>query len=265
MLWLALQLIAAPDQTVALCPAPAIAFAPPLSAPIVLRRRIERELTHGLFVHEAVYRMTFAPAGRGYRIRWQQTGERSEGPAELLRLLELQERAASGDSFDAMLNADGAVLGISEPPGSAERLAQAIDRLRGDPALAARPAEQRAQLIAMLDRLARLLPEERIALQRGWLERPIMLAGRPCHRRQVMTSQGAAYRIVGATADSLHLVAASESVRDGGAKLSVIETVTLARTSGLVERYDRRTVTTVAGTVRNARETFDLEVAPETP
>lgn len=265
MLSLAALLMAMPGQTAAPCPAPVMAFAPPLSTPMILRRRIERALTDGVFVYEATYRLTFVRAGSGYRMHWQQIDERSEGPGELLRLLELQERSASGESFDVTLDKGGAVLGISESPGSAERLAQAIDRLRNDPAVTARPAQQRAQLAAMLDRLATLPTEERIALHRARLERPVMLAGRPCSSGQVIAADGTAYRIAGESGDSLHLVAARALARETGGSLSVSDDLTLSRANGMVQQFDRRTVTTVAGTSRNSRESVSLERAPNDP
>lgn len=265
MLWAAVLLLATPGLSAAVCPAPVIAFAPPLGAPLILHRRIERELTDGLFVHEARYRLTFAQAGRGYRMQWQQTHERSEGPAELLRLLDLQERSVSGDTFDVTLDESGAVLGISESPESAGRLAEAIDRLRADPALAARPAPRRAQISALLDRLATLPPAERMELQRARLERPVMLAGRSCSDGQVQAAGGTLYHVLRESRDALLLSAVHESAREGGASLAVTDTITLSRSTGLVTQFDRHTVTTVAGTARHARESFRLESGSETP
>ncbi len=265
MVWAAALLLATPGVATAPCPAPTIAFAPPLDRPMVLHRRIERALADGLFVHEASYRLIFAQAGRGYRMQWQQTHERSEGPPELLRLLDLQERSVSGDTFDVTLDAQGPVLGISESSESAGRLAAAIDRLRADPALAARPAAQRAQISALLDRLATLPPAERIELQRARLERPVMLAGRSCSDGQVEAAGGTFYRVLRESGDELHLSAAHESAREGGSSLAVTDAITLSRSTGLVTLFDRHTVTSVAGTTRHARESFRLESAPETP
>ena len=263
MVWAAVLLLATPGAVAAPCPAPVLAFAPPLDAPIVLHRGIERELADGLFVHEASYRLTFSRAGRGYRLHWQQLQERSDGPPALLRLLELQERSVAGESFDVTLDESGAVLGISESPESAGRLAAAIDRLRADSALDARPAAQRAQIHALLDRLAALSPAERLELQRARLERPVMLAGRPCASGQVQAAGGTIYRVLPESGDALQLSAAHESVREATSGLAVTDAITLSRTTGLVTRFDRHTVTTVAGTARHARESFRLESVPD--
>lgn len=263
MVWAAVLLLATPGIAAAPCPAPVIAFAPPLDRPMVLHRRIERELADGLFVHESSYRLTFAQAGRGYRMQWQQIDERSEGPPALLRLLDLQERSVSGDAFEVTLDAQGAVLGISESPESAGRLAESIDRLRADPALAARPAAQRAQISALLDRLATLPPAERMELQRARLERPVMLGGRSCSDGQVQAAGGTIYRLLRESRDALQLSAVHESAREGGASLAVTDAITLSRSTGLVTQFDRHTVTTVAGTARNARESFRLESVAE--
>ncbi|WP_017671653.1 hypothetical protein [Blastomonas sp. AAP53] len=263
MAWAAALLLATPILPAAPCPAPVIAFAPPLDVPMTLRRRVERELGHGVFVQDTTYRLEFAQAGRGYRMRWQQMDEQSEGPAELLRLLELQERSVSAESIDVTLDAQGRVLGISESADSSARLVQAIDRLRTDAALAARPAQQRAQIMALLDRLSDMPGEERLALQRPRLERPVMLAGRGCGAGEVQTGEGVAYRIVANSGEALKLVSHHESGRGSGQTVTVTDVVMLSRGSGLVQTFDRTTVTTVAGTVRKSRETHVLEPGPD--
>ncbi len=260
MLLAAALWIVAPPATPA-CPATRIDFAPPADIPMILERRIERELGQGIFVQRVDYRIAFMPAGRGWRLHLQQVAQHAEGPPELLRLLALQEQSAEGETLDATLDEGGAVLGISESPDAPQRLAAAIARLRADPALTARPAAERAQIGAMLDRLAALPPEERAAIARARIARLVMLASRPCADGVVTTDEGARYRLASDSGDSLLLEASQRSSSADGSALSVTDRVILSKATGLVMAFDRETVTEAGGTSRKARESVRVRSA----
>lgn len=248
------------------CPAPTIGFAPPLGRPLLLERRIERQLRTGSFVQQIRYRLQFAPAGRGFALTIEQIALASDGPPELLRLLALQEESAAGERLEVTLDATGAILGISESPDAPARLAAALARLRADPAVAARPAGEQAQIGAMLDQLAALTPDERAAMHRAKVGRLVMFAGRPCAKSLVGTAEGREYRLVAASADSWQLETARDSQASGAGTLRVTDRAMLSPMTGLVTRFDRQTVTEVAGTERKALESltlFDASQAPE--
>lgn len=260
MLLAAALLLVAPPAPLA-CPAPFMAFAPPAGSPLIVERRIERELGQGIFVQRIDYRIRFMPAGRGWRLQMQQVAQSAEGPPELLRLLALQDESNEGEALDATLDADGAVLGISEAPDAPARLAKAVARLRADPAVAARPEKERAQIGAMLDRLAALPPEERAAINRGRIARLVMLAKRPCSEGVITNGEGARYRIAAESGDSLVLEASQQSSAADGSALSISDRITLSKATGLVMGFNRVTVTEAAGTRRMARETLSVRPA----
>lgn len=247
------------------CPAPQIAFAPPLDQPLILTRRIERALASGTFVQTVRYRVVFHRSGRGYGMAWQQTGEQSEGPPDLLRLLSLQDDSAHGERLDFTLDSSGAVLGVIEPPQAPLRLARAIDRLRRDPALAARPERERTRLSEMLDRLATLPPGERAQIQIAKASRLLLLAGRPCSNGMVSASDGSIARITRASADRIDLAGTTDETRSDGTRSATTLNFVVSGATGLVERLDRRTTSSVAGTVRTSSETYVLERSGEAP
>lgn len=247
------------------CPAPSIGFAPPLGRPLLLERRIERQLGSGGFRQQIRYRLQFLPAGRGFSLTIEQIALESDGPPELLRLLALQEESAAGEVLEVMLDASGAILGISESPDAPARLAAALARLRADPAVAARPAGEQAQIGAMLDRLAALTPDERAAMHRAKIGRLVQFAGRACAQGVVRTAEGGDYRLVAASADSWQLEAARESQASGSGMLQVTDRAMLSPLTGLVKRFDRQTVIEVAGTERKALESLTLSDASQAP
>lgn len=203
--------------------------------------------------------------GRGFSLTIEQIALTSDGPPELLRLLALQEESSAGELIEVTLDANGAILGISESPDARERLAAALARLRADPAVAARPAEEQAQIEAMLDRLAALSPDERAAMHRAKIGRLVMFAGRHCAQGLVRTAEGGDYRLVVASDDSWQLEAARESQASGFGTLRVTDRAVLSPATGLVMQFDRQTVTQVAGTERKALESLTLLDALQTP
>lgn len=241
-----------------LCPAPVMRFAPPLHVPLTLTRRVERDLKAGRFVQTVIYHVTFSQAGRGYRMDWVQTGQQVQGPADLLRLLALQEDASTGEHLDFTLDADGAILGVSESPDSAVRLARAIDGLRSDPALTGRPAAERETIELMLARLVALPARARAALHQTKAERLLMFAGRSCADDGLVATDGRAYRLGGASGNQLILLGSNAEQRSDGSRLTDVVTARLSVVSGLTEHYDRRSVSTVAGTMSHSRESVVL-------
>lgn len=171
MLLAAALLLVAPPAPLA-CPALVMAFAPPAGSPLIVERRIERELGQGMFVRRIDYRIRFMPAGRGWRLQMQQVAQSAEGPPELLRLLALQDESNEDEALDATLDADGAVLGISEAPDAPARLAKAIARLRADPAVAARPKKSARRSVRCSTGSPRCRPKSAppstAAGSRGW-------------------------------------------------------------------------------------------------
>lgn len=240
------------------CPAHDIAFAPPVDRPLILERRIERELHDGQFLQRIRYRLRFAPAGRGYRLEIEQIALTSDGPPALLRLLALQEESTEGETLDMTLDAHGAILGISESPDAAQRLAAALARLRADPAVAARPAVERAQIEAMLGRIAALGPDERAAVHRAKFGRLLMFAGRGCADATVTSHDGAPYRLVKTDGESWELAAASDSANPDASTASVSDRATVSPATGLVMQFERQTVTRVGGTERRVLESLAL-------
>lgn len=247
------------------CPALSIPFAPPLDASLQLTRTIERELAQGTFAQTVTYAVSFTRSGRGYRMRWQQTAQHSDGPPELLRLLSLQEESAAGEVLDFTLDESGALLGVSESPDSPERLARAIARLRADPALTERPARERTAITAMLDRLATLPASERAAVHMASASRLLMFAGRPCAAGQVATTDNSIFRIAAVTGESAVFKGFTQASRPDGASLVTSITATLSLATGLIESQDRRTTTQVAGTTRWSRESLVLQLPEPGP
>ncbi|KPF74818.1 hypothetical protein IP68_11655 [Blastomonas sp. AAP25] len=265
----ALLLLAQPDAALAAppesppCPAATITFAPPLDTPLVLIRRIERPLANGIFIQTVTYAVSFTHSGRGYRMRWQQTGQQVEAPSELLRLLSLEGESAADEILDFTIDAGGTLLGVTESPDAPERLRQAIDRLRSDPALVARPEREQVAIAAVLDRLAALPPPERAGVHMVKASRLLMLAGRPCRSGQLTSADGARFRLGSLTGETLGFSSAQDETRPDGAQLSTSIAGTLSLRSGLVENQDRRMTSTVEGTSRLFRESLTLE-APAT-
>lgn len=241
------------------CPEPRIAFAPPLDLPLLLTRRIERELADGTFAQTVRYEVSFARSGRGYRMRWHQIDQKSEGPPGLLRLLALQDDSAEGEVLDFTLDSSGAVLGVSESPDSPARLARAIDRLRRDPALLSRPERERTRLSEMLDRLATLPASERAQVQTAKASRLLMLAGRACCDGEVLSADGSIARITAISQVRLDLAGSSGATRPDGTHVTTTSQTVLTRSTGLVERHQRRTTSSVAGTMRTSSESYVLE------
>lgn len=262
---LAALLLSAP-ATIA-CPAPTIGFAPPLDRPLLLERRIERELREGRFRQQIRYRLRFARAGRGFRLTVEQIALASDGPPELLRLLALQEESSAGETLEVTLDATGAILGISESPGAPERLAAALARLRTDPGVATRDAAEQAQIGAMLDRLAALTPDERAAIHQAKIERLVMFAGRPCAQAMVSTRDRARYRLTAAAGDSWELETVPGPSPDRLDAAQGTDRAVLSTATGLVLRFERQTVVRVAGTERKALEslTVSTDAGPPQP
>lgn len=274
MLAAALLLIAQPAAAAAAdpssteplaCPAPRIGFAPPLDGPLLLTRTIERDLARGRFVQTVRYHLRFTPAGRGYRMRWQQIGQHADGPAELLRLLSLQDVASEGELLDFTLDSRGALIGVSESPESPQRLASAIARLRADRALTGQPERERKAIADVLDRLEALPPHERARLQLAKASRLLDFAAQPCTDGHLIARDGRPVRIT-ATGDEWLILAASDDQPAHAATL--VSTTLNARVSlrtGLVETLDRITMSSVAGTRRASREQLIVRSLDESP
>ncbi|WP_430387159.1 hypothetical protein [Blastomonas fulva] len=98
----------------------------------------------------------------------------------MLRLLSLEGESAADEILDFTIDGGGTLLGVTESPDAPARLRQAIDRLRSDPALVARPEREQVAIAAVLDRLAALPPAERAGVHMVKASRLLMLAGRPC-------------------------------------------------------------------------------------
>lgn len=244
------------------CPAPIIPFSPPLDRALLLERQIERELRQGRFTQQVQYRLQFARAGRGYRLNVRQIAQHAEGPPELLRMLALQEASAQDESLDIVIDATGRILGITEAPDAAARLGAAIARLRADAAVSARPESERAQIGALLDRLASMTPDERGAMHRARFGRLLMFAGQPCSQAVVMLSNTESYRIIGASADSLELETVPHSQAGDEAGLLVEDRIALSSVTGLVTGFDRKMRSTAAASQRKARESLRLYPDP---
>jgi hypothetical protein len=241
------------------CPAAAIAFVPPLDTPLKLTRTIERPLANGRFVQTVAYAVTFTRSGRGYRMRWQQNGQHVDAPPELLRLLSLEGEIAVGEILDFTLDSGGALMGVTESPDAPERLRLAIDRLRSDPALTARPERERSAITAVLDRLAALPPGKRADVHMVKASRLLMLAGRPCRFGQLVSADGASFRLGPRTEQTLGFTGTRGETLPDGPQLFTSTTGTLSLRTGLVESQDRRMTSTVNGTSRLYRESVTLE------
>lgn len=267
MLATAALLLATASPAAIACPVASIGFAPPLGTPLQLTRRTERALGSGTFTRVIRYRITFARAGRGYAMRWQQTGSTASGPPELLRLLSLQEDSAQGETLDFTLDETGALLGVTEADDATERLASAIARLRSDPAVAARPQSERAMIGEMLDRIAAMPAAERAALHMGRAERLLLFAGQQCADGSITGRDGAAYRIVTeASPDTgLALTTLSSEQRSDGATITSRNNVVLATATGLAGAHAQVTRVAVGESIRDSREWLELapEVQPE--
>ncbi|MDM7955871.1 hypothetical protein [Blastomonas sp.] len=250
--------LGAPPESPA-CPAAVIAFAPPLETPLVLIRRIDRPVAEGIFTQTVTYAVTFTRSGRGYRMRWQQTGHRVDAPPELLRLLALDGESAAGEILDFTLDADGTLLGVTESPDAAERLRLAIDRLRTDPALTARSEREQVAMTAVLDRLAALPPGERAEVHKVKASRLLMLAGRPCRSSALVAADGASFRLAAVTGETLGFSSARAESLPDGPQFSVRTTGTLSLRTGLVESQHRSMTSTVKGSSRLFRESVTLE------
>lgn len=247
------------------CPGTSIAFAPPLDTPLTLVRTIERPLANGIFTQAVTYAVTFTRSGRGYRMRWQQTGQQADAPPELLRLLSLDGESAAGEVLDFTLDADGALLGVTESPDAAERLRLAIDRLRTDPALTARSEREQVAMTAVLDRMAALPPGERAGVHRIKASRLLMLAGRPCRSGQLESADGVTFNLTSVTAETLGFSSTRGETLAEGPQFSVRTTGTLSVRTGLVESQERGMTSTIKGTSRLFRESVTLEPAAATP
>jgi len=247
------------------CPAPTIGFAPPLDRPLLLERRVERQLGTGIFRQQISYRLQFSPAGRGFGLKIRQIALTSDGPPDLLRLLALQEQSSEGETLDVTLDATGTILGISESPDAPDRLARALARLRDDPAIAARSAAQQAEIAAMLDRLATLTPDERAGMHRAKFGRLVMFAGHRCAQGFVGSSDGTPYRLVSGASDSWVIEATRESSGGNPGAARVTDRAVLSPITGLIAQFERQTVTKVAGTERKAVESLSLSVPSEAP
>lgn len=241
------------------CPAATISFAPPLDSPLVLVRRIERPLANGIFSQTVTYAVTFTRSGRGYRMRWQQTGHQVDAPPELLRLLSLEGESAADEVLDFTLDEAGALLGVTESADAPERLRLAIARLRSDAALAARSERERVAITAVLDRLAALPPSERAGVHLVKASRLLMLAGRPCRSGQLVAADGASIGLGSVTADTLGFTSIRAETLPDGPQFSTSTTGTLSLRTGLVESQERRMASTVKGTSRLFRESVTLE------
>ena len=265
MLAAALLLIVQPASSVPsppespACPAGTISFAPPLDTPLTLIRRIERPLANGIFTQTVTYAVTFTRSGRGYRMRWQQTGHQVDAPPELLRLLSLEGESAADEVLDFTLDEAGALLGVTESADAPERLMLAIDRLRSDAALAARSERDRVTITAVLDRLAALPPSERAGVHMTKASRLLMLAGRPCRSGQLESSDGGSFRLASVTADTLGFTSIRAETLPDGPQFTTSTTGTLSLRTGLVESQDRRMTSTVKGTSRLFRESVTLK------
>ena len=246
------------------CPVTKVAFAPPLDRPMQVTRVILRSLIHAEFRQTVTYRIHFTRAGRGYRMHWQQTGHSAEGPPELLRLLALQEESAQGETLDFTLDENGALLGVTEAPDAAQRLAEALDRLRKDPALASRPPREQANVGQMLDRIATLQPAERAELHLAKAARLLVGAGRDCTASTITGHDGTDYQVEEPTnADgSIRLVSTTQDQRTDGSTMHVSTKVAVSPQTGLASSNWRSTHTTASGVARNNEDVLTLESEP---
>ena len=240
------------------CPVQSIGFAPPLGEPLLLTRRIERALATGTFTQTITYRLTFERAARGYRMRWQQIDQHASGPAELLRLLSLQDDGAQGETLDFALDASGALLGVTEAPDAAQRLANAITRLRSDRAMSDRPQRERAMIGQMLDRMAALQPAERADMHLAKAARLLVLAGQECTGGTMTGSDGTGYAVGEAGGGVLRLFADSRQQRPDGSALMLEVAIAVSTRTGLIESHDRHTTSQIGSVSRTSRERLEL-------
>jgi hypothetical protein len=253
-----------PDTSIG-CSVSSIPFAPPLDQPLVLTRLVVRQLGQGEFRQTVTYRVRFSPAGRGYRLHWQQVDQHSQGPPELLRLLALEEESRQGETLDFMLDETGALLGVTEAPDAMQRLAQALSRLRDDPAMAARPPRERAAMGTMLDRMAAMDPEQRAEIHLAKASRLLVAAGRSCRDRAINGRDGAVYRVQGAADSDGQMVLEShtQESRGDGSAVTVSARIGVSRLTGLANTSERTTVTHAGGVSRINREVMELRALPE--
>jgi hypothetical protein len=156
-------------------------------------------------------------------------------------------------------------LGASESPDSAARLAEAIARLRQDPALTARPPEERRPIEAMLERIASLPPEERAKLNLAKAQRVLALASGRCAGQTLVSRAGQAYAVSKASPDRLELRWSAEESRADGSRIRIAERVELALATGLAMAVERQTVTLAAGTSRTTTERLTITDPAESP
>lgn len=237
--------------------ASALHFAPPLDEPLILTRRMERETRGGPFVLTARYRLTFSPFGRGYRLRVEQISHAVDGPAELLRMLALGDQLIERETLVFTLAADGAILGVSEEPDAAHRLAEAIGRLRADRAYAALDDATRTAFDGYLDRLANMDAAARGELAAGRIAPLLDLAGQALAPASAEGRSGLVFRITGEDAAWLHLSASAASV--AGPSTSRTEVVaSLSRDHGILWNFERRIATEAGPASRSTYENLAL-------
>lgn len=249
------------------CPIDIIPFAPPLDTPLMLTRSIARSLADGMFTQTVTYAVSFTRSGRGYRMRWQQTGQQSEGPPELLRLLALEADSARGETLDFTLDANGRLLGVTEAPDAAERLAAAIGRLRSDPALTRHAPREQALIGQMLDRIATLPAAERADLHLTKASRLAAVAGQRCGGHSITGQNGTAYRVTHAAdpGGEMVLVSSAHDRRGDGSTVAIDTEMTISAQTGLALMHRQSTVTEVAGTRRTNTEVMQLQAVPAAP
>lgn len=253
-----------PPDTGVPCPVTKVAFAPPLDQPMRLKRVILRSLIHAEFRQTVTYRVQFTRAGRGYRMHWQQTGHDASGPPELLRLLALQEESAQGETLDFTLDESGALLGVTEAPDAQQKLAEALDRLRKDPALASRPPREQANVGQMLDRIAALQPAERAELHLAKAARLLVAAGRDCTASTITGRDGADYGLAKAANldGTIQLASTTQDRRSDGSTMTVTTKVAVSPQTGLAVTNWRSAHTAAGGVFRNNEDVLTLESEP---
>lgn len=258
--------IAATPNTGVPCPVAAAVFAPPLDQPLLLTRQIIRTLEQGEFRQTVTYRLRFTRAGRGYRLQWQQIGQQSQGPAELLRLLALEADSAQGEALDFTLGENGELLGVTEAPDAAQRLADALERLRADPAMTARPPHEQAVIGQMFDRMTAMQPAERADLHMAKAVRLLVVAGRACSGRAIIGHDGIEYRLLHGpdAAGRMALASVTRDARPDGSHITVSNQITIAARTGLAEKSSRETTIRVRGIARSTWDVLELQPERET-
>ena len=243
-----------------------LSFAPPVDRPLLLTKRLERNLPFGTIVRTAHYRLRFTPMQRGYRLRWEQVDNRLDGPPEFLRVAGLGDELLDNETLTISLANDGTILGVTEAPGRQQRLQEAIARLKLDPAFTRLPPERQKALAVQIDHIGAMDAAERADWVIAGIAPLFDLAGQTIVDRHVRGRTGSDYRLDASDNGSLLALTAQEHKALGKDRaIDRAIAIHVSRADGVTRRFDRHVVTSVAGQAQTSDEVITLDEWPADP